>query len=168
MAYVKLNLASTIDGYIARLDGSVDYLPTMEESTELTDVYNKFLSSIDIIIMGSKSYEVMLKFGDYPFKDKITYVMTRRSFEPAEGIVFTSEDILDLMSSTDKTVWLFGGGQLITSFAKLNLIDEYIISIVPIVLGEGIPLFNKFDESIKLKLVSNDRYNDFVLITYKK
>jgi dihydrofolate reductase len=166
MSYVKLNLAVTIDGYISRLDDSVDFLTSMGD--ELTKTFNEFLETVDVIIMGSKTYEVMLGFGDYPFKEKTTYVMTKRKFEDNNYITFTSDNIEDILAKHKNNVWLFGGATLIKEFIEKDLVDEYIISIAPVLIGEGIPLFKKSSKQVELDLVSVTEANGMAILTYKK
>ena len=124
MSTVILQLAVSIDGYIARKDGSVDYLE--EFSEELTTHFNQFLSRIDVIIMGSNTYEVMLGFGDVPFTDKQIYVLTNRTFPKTYSHVhFTTETVPEILERVQGTIWLFGGAKLIQTCINLDIIDEY-------------------------------------------
>lgn len=166
MSYVKLNLAISVDGYISRLDDTVDFLSEMGE--ELTETFNDFLDTIDVIIMGSRTYEVMLGFGEYPFKSKKTYVMTKRKFEENDFITFTNEKIEKILEKNNENIWLFGGATLINEFLEKDLIDEYIISIAPVLIGDGIPLFKKTNKQIHLNLISSKKVDGMAMLTYKK
>lgn len=110
--------------------------------------YNAFLEGIDIIVMGRKTYEKLLSFGiPWPYPLQQTYVVTGDlSLEtPSDNTALIhridNEAISRIRSESSKGIWLVGGGELISSFLKLDAVDEMIISIIPLVLGGGIPLF---------------------------
>lgn len=166
MRRIILNLAVSVDGYIARMNHEVDFLP--QPNPEAMKPFNKFLSRIDTIIMGSGSYDIMCKFGEYPFKDKKTIVMTSKNFEPIDNFLFTNEDIETLMNKQDGNVWLFGGAKLIQDFTKRDLIDEYQITLTPTLIGSGIPLFLPFDNDIKLQLERTEVLNNNVTLIYTR
>lgn len=180
MTKVILNLAISLDGFIARKNGAVDFLGEMpsdltdesakEAPTELPDDFAEFIDSIDTIIMGRKAYEVTMSLGDYLFKDKITYVCTSKSLEVEDYIYTTNEEVDVLVerlkSESGKNIWLFGGSELIDSFIKKELIDEYQITIVPYVIRQGIPLFKEGKYDTQLKLVDSQVNQDFVTLTY--
>ena len=145
MPTVILYIASSLDGYIARADGSIDWL-SFVESPETDYGYAEFYAGVDAIAMGSRTYEQVLSFDEWPYPDKQTFVFTHRPLaQIAEDVTFTDEDPNEFVAGLDaagiRTLWLAGGGDLVASFMQQRLIDEYIISIVPIVLGDGIPLF---------------------------
>ncbi len=142
MSKVTLYIAQSLDGYIARKDGSVDWLDQYNEG-ECDGDYPAFYNSIDTLIMGSKTYEKVLEFGSWVYEGKQTYVCTQRDLKSEhEDITFISSDIKALVQKLEgKTIWLVGGGQLLASFMQLNLVNEFIITICPLVLGEGLPLF---------------------------
>lgn len=159
MTKIILYAATSIDGYIADKNGNVDWLP--DPNTDKDDVDHKgFLNSIQSIFMGRRSYEQILTFGKWAWPEKTTYVFTSKKL-PANGsnIFFVHEppEIFMQKFRTEKSnqnVWLLGGAELNKSFCDLNLIDECIITVVPVTLGDGIPL------SISL--------NDFKLARIKK
>lgn len=145
MPTVILYIASSLDGYIARADGSVDWL-SIVENQETDYGYAEFYAGIDAIAMGSRTYEQVLDFDDWPYPDKRTFVFTHRSLEPvAHDVTLTDQSPDEFLNGLDsagiRTLWLAGGGDLIASFMQHKLIDEYIISLIPVVLGDGIPLF---------------------------
>lgn len=167
MSYVILQLAQTLDGYIARKNGSVDFLDDINSS--FTKVFNKFVKNIDTIIMGRGTYEKMLDFGEIPFKDKKIYVLTSKDlYSNQENIVFTNKNIKFLIKTENNNIWLFGGSRVIQSFINLDLIDELQLYIVPKIIGDGIPLFLKNKGLCNLKLVSHEQYNSDILLVYKK
>lgn len=167
MGYVILQLAASIDGYISRLDHSVDFLNEMDP--KLTEQFNQFIDKIDTIIMGSKSYEVMLGFGEIPFSNKKIYVLTNKIYEKRYDFVqFTNDDIGDIVKQNDGYIWLFGGSTVIQSFLNKGLIDEFQIHYVPHILGDGIPLFLKSTGLHNLTLVSHEQFGNSITLTYKK
>lgn len=150
---VILYLAVSLDGYIARENGDVDWLPTFENDDF---GYYEFYSTIDALIMGRKSYEQALAFGDFPYADKKCYVLSTKEQEKSKYVEFVDEDVEQLVHRLKKqgcsNIWLFGGAGLIDAFIKRNIIDDYIITTIPILLGRGIPLFSRDNPEIRLSL----------------
>lgn len=143
---IHLYIATTLDGYIARADGAIDWLTSIDENN--TDYgYASFYDSVDAIMMGSTTYELIRSFGPWPYEDKPAFVFTRRSLQSTlPNIYFVSGDPQQVISSTAfsqfKRVWLVGGSALVASFQKKNLIDEYLLTVLPVVLGHGLRLFS--------------------------
>lgn len=142
MRKVILFIASSLDGYIARTSGSVDWLFTDQDYG-----YTDFLAGVDTILMGRRTYEQVLSFGEYPYKDIQGYVFSKvRAGETDEHVTFISGDpagfVEGLKSSTGKDIWLVGGAAVIQLFMVHDLIDEFMIFVHPIILGKGIPLFH--------------------------
>ncbi len=157
MAKVTLYIATSVDGFIATKDGGGDWL-SMVESMETDYGYGDFYRSIDAIAMGSKTYEQVLGFGAWPYAGKPCYVFTRRGLTSArKDVIFPLAGpdavVQEMESQGWRNIWLVGGAQLIAAFLKLRLIDEYILSVIPILLGDGIPLFLSTGKEIKLQLV---------------
>jgi dihydrofolate reductase len=158
MPTVILYTAASLDGFIARTDGSVDWLFTGDDYG-----YAAFLQTIGALVMGSKTYEQVLSFGDWPYSGKQTYVFTRRDLKTELGdVVFVSgkpQSVLpEIKAKGFRRIWLVGGGELTTSFLRHCLVDEYIVSIHPILLGDGIPLFYPPVPEEELTLVSSKQY----------
>ena len=144
MRKVILFIASSLDGYIARTSGAVDWLFTVNENQDYG--YADFLAGIDTILMGRRTYEQVLSFGKFPYKGIQCFVFSgTRGGEQDENVMFISGDIasfvMKLKSGTGKNIWLVGGSEVVQYFISHDLIDEFIISVHPIVLGDGIPLF---------------------------
>jgi len=123
------------------MDGRIDWLFTDQDYG-----YREFFSGVDTVIMGMKTYEVSLSFGEYPYPGRTGYVFSRtRNGQQDEHVKFTSsspaEFIAGLRKEPGKKIWLVGGSDLIHDFVHADLVDEYVISIHPIILGAGIPLF---------------------------
>ncbi|MCT7951933.1 dihydrofolate reductase family protein [Ancylothrix sp. C2] len=141
MRKIILFIASSLDGYIARNSGEIDWLFTDQDYG-----YSDFYSSIDTLLMGRKTYEQVLTFGEYPYQGVKTYVFSKNSrFSPTPETEIISENIKifvsNLKQQNGKNIWLVGGGQLVFELMNEKLIDEVILSIHPIILGEGISLF---------------------------
>jgi dihydrofolate reductase len=141
MRPVILFIATSLDGYIARMDGRIDWLFTDQDYG-----FREFFSGVDTVVMGRKTYEVSLSFGEYPYPGRSGYVYSRtRNGQRDEQVQFIStapaEFIAGLRKKPGKKIWLVGGSELIQDFVQADLIDEYVISIHPLILGAGIPLF---------------------------
>jgi dihydrofolate reductase len=160
---VKLFIASSLDGYIARADHSIDWL-FMDGDYG----YAAFYESIDVIVMGRKTYALVEKMGSYPYGGKKTFVLSKsRDGEEDENVVFTKDPIRKLIAQAEKGVWLVGGGEIIREFLQEDLIDEFIVSVHPILLGRGISLFPPNDREIGLELASSTVFkNGLVQLCY--
>jgi len=161
-----LYIASSLDGYVARENGDIDWLPQSDASG-----YNEFYNTIDVVIMGKTTYDQILTFGEYPYKDKKSYVFTRNNSNARdENVEFVSDSDefgKDILPKLDGNIWLIGGGQIISTFVNHGIVDEIILSIVPIVIGKGIPLFQNIQKETKLELVKTTNYDKLVEIHYK-
>jgi dihydrofolate reductase len=169
---VILYIAASLDGYIARRDGGIDWLASVERPD--TDYgYASFYQSIDVALMGRKTYELALSFGDWPYPGKRSIVFTRRDLtSERDDITFTSAQpqavLAELAARGMKRAWLVGGAELIAAFHKVRLIDEYIVSVIPVILGEGIPLFLPTGVEQGLELVDSQRFpSGLVQTTYR-
>jgi dihydrofolate reductase len=168
MRKLVLNLAVSLDGYIAGPNGEYDWCFT-DDDYGMTD----FLKSVDATIMGGKSYRLVAEYGQ-PYPEFTNYVFTRTSGEsPYNNVVFVSEDIpgfvRSLKQQKGKNIWLFGGGEIIHPLIQENLVDELMLAIHPILLGAGLPLFKNLDERKKLRLSDTITYpTGLVQLIYKQ
>lgn len=141
MRAVILGVGISLDGYIARPDGSVDFL-----KPDPAYSFKEFFDSIDATIMGRKTYEVAMKMGG-GFGGKMTsYVMSRTlPTGKKKSTQFTDRSpeqvIAELRQSPGKDIWLMGGGELAREFLKADLIDRIDLGVMPVLIGSGIPLF---------------------------
>jgi len=164
MPKTVLYVASSLDGYIARPDGGIDWLSAFDFDSEGTDYgYAQFYAGIDAIAMGSRTYEQVLGFEEWPYAGRQVFVFTRRPLERiTSDVSLISQDPDEFMQGLDpagiRTLWLAGGADLVASFMQHGLIDEYIVSIIPIVLGDGIPLFKKPLPQRRLQLLESTDY----------
>lgn len=162
---IVLFIASSLDGFIAREDGSIDWLFSDGDYG-----YTKFFRSIDTVIMGRKTYDVSLAFGDYPYKGKKGYVFTRKLTKRADkNTEFVSDPVSlckKLKRSPGKNIWLVGGSDIISVLTNAGLVDEIILSTHPIILGKGIPLFKDIKREINLRLVKSIKFGTGLLQAY--
>jgi dihydrofolate reductase len=143
MRKILLFIASSLDGYIARKSGEVDWLFTDQDYG-----YTEFFNTIDTVLLGNKTYQQLLGFGEYPYSGKKAFVFSNNLQGIRDNNVeFIGGDLQEfiktLRQSTGGDIWLVGGGEIIHYFMTHSLIDELILSIHPIILGDGIPLISK-------------------------
>ena len=169
MRKVILFIATSLDGYIANKDGSVDWLFTDQDYGA-----SAFMKTIDTILMGSKTFDKARQYGFSYFKGKKIYVFTKsKKLKAVNEVEIIDEDAVSftrkLIRKKGKNIWLMGGGELASSFQKTNLINEYMLFVHPIILGEGIPLFSNLAGISKLKLKSYKKFSSgLVGINYSK
>lgn len=170
MRHVVLGLGITIDGYIARLNGAVDFL-FMPKDYSMAP----FFKTIDTTIMGRKTLDAALQMGgSFGGSSMASYVLSRS--QPAgerDGLVFTNESpaalIRKLRKRRGKNIWLMGGGELARDFLKADLVDELYLGVVPVLLGEGIPLFPSGFPQRDFALVENKSYSKgLIALKYKR
>lgn len=167
MRRIILFIAASLDGYIARASGEVDWLFTDQDYG-----YTEFLATIDTILMGRKTYEQVLTFGEFPYLEKECYVFSNNPhFNAAPHAQTVRSDVKafvkELRQIEGKHIWLVGGAALIQPFIELGLLDELVLSLHPIVLGNGMPLFNRANLSTPLMLIKSQPYDSgLVQLTY--
>jgi len=140
MPKVILFIATSLDGYIAGPQGEIDWL-----FHDADYGYTAFFDSVEALVMGRKTYELSLTFGEWPYGDKPAYVFTRQTPPDDSRVRFVAGDaaglIAGLRARASKNIWLVGGAALVSDFLQQGLIDEFVISVHPLLLGAGIPLF---------------------------
>lgn len=167
MAEVVYYVASSVDGFLAPDDGSLDWLAPFSASGD-DHGYAAFYSSVDALVAGSRTYEQMLALGGWPHADRPTTVMSARSL-PVEAANITlshsePHEVVDALAASGyQRIWLMGGGALAGSFEKAGLIDEYVISYVPVLLGSGRGLFAGCADVRSLALVAQQRFSDGIV-----
>ena len=155
------NVAMSLDGFIAPKDGSVGWLLPFQESGEDYGL-SAFQDSVDALLMGSRTYEQVLGFGGDPMSSlgKPTWVFSGRDLPVAGPSVFLTsagpiEVVDELAARGIGRAWLMGGLRLASSFRAASLISEYAIAVMPVLLGDGIPLFESPGPPARLKLVDS-------------
>ena len=120
--------------------------------------------------MGKTTYDQVLSFGEYPYKNKKSFVFTQSKQNNDGDTEFLSDVgkfVKDGFPGAGETIWLVGGAKIIESFLKLGVVDEIIISIIPVLLGKGIPLFKNIEIETKLELIKTKKYGQLVDLHYK-
>jgi dihydrofolate reductase len=166
---VIVNIATSADGYVARADGSLDWL-TERPAPKGFYGLPKFERSTDAKILGRKTFDLSINLGaQFNANNNVYYVFTRQPPPPSvpPGVQFVTESIRvfaeRLRNQEGKNVWMMGGGEIIGSFLDADAIDEFIISIVPVFIGEGIPLIAPRHRDVPLQLVSSEQFSDGVV-----
>jgi dihydrofolate reductase len=174
-------MAASLDGFIARKNGSVDWLDTSDEflggKTMDPGFVEAFLKRIDCYVMGSRTYETALGFEarglGWPYGDKPTFVLTSRELpRTRETVEFYAGDLAPFVNQRLRprfaTIWFVGGGVVSAECLRLGLADEVRYSILPILIGEGIPFFDKLDRDVALHLAEVNAYkNGMVELRYE-
>jgi dihydrofolate reductase len=168
---VTIHMAASLDGFIARKDGSVDWMETSDQfvggETMAPEFVEAFLKTIDCYVMGSRTYETALSFEakglGWSYGDKPTFVLTRRELPRTRDTVkFYSGDLAQLVNTSlrpkFRSIWFVGGGVVSAECLRLGLADEVRYSILPILIGDGIPFFDKLDRDIALHLAEVKAY----------
>jgi dihydrofolate reductase len=156
---VIAGLGISLDGYIARLDGSVDFLFMPKDYS-----MGPFFKTIDTAVLGRKTHDDGLKMGG-SFTGSIKYYVFSRTQPPGERnhVTFTNESpsavIAEIRKKPGKNIWLMGGGMLIRDFLKEDLVDELYLGVVPTLIGEGIPLFPSGFPQREFDLIENKTYS---------
>jgi dihydrofolate reductase len=162
---IVVNIAASADGYVARTDGDLEWLTSRPAPKGFYGM-GEFMKSIDAKVLGRKTYEVSVQLGA---KFDRHYVFSRQP-PPARvpaGVEFVTGAIggfaKRLRQETGKNIWLMGGGDIIASFLDAGAIDEFIVSIVPVFIGEGIPLIATRHRHVPLRLRSVKHFPDGVV-----
>lgn len=170
-ARVTIHMAASLDGFIARKDGTVDWLETSDQFADgetLDPEYAKaFLKTIDCYVMGSRTYETALNFEakgfGWVYGDKTTFVLTNRDLpRTRETIEFYSGDLAQLVNkrlrSTFNNIWFVGGGAVAGECLRLGLANEIRYSLLPILIGDGVRFFENLDRDVALHLMEIKGY----------
>ncbi len=168
---VILFIAMSLDGYIADEQGSVEWLEQIEGEGD--NGYNDFIEQVDTIFMGRHTYEVIQGFDmPFPYQDKQCYVFSRSSQQADEHVTPIQEELTSWvpqqLEQSGKHIWLMGGGQLVHEFLQHHWIDEMIITIAPVMLGSGIPLFREGFPTSSWIAQKTRSYGQLVTLHYVK
>jgi len=168
---VTIHMAASLDGFIARKDGSVDWLETSDDFaggvTMAPEAVEAFLETIDCYVMGSRTYETALRFEaqgfGWSYGDKPTFVLTSRDLPRIRDTVeFHSGDLAQFVNGRLRpafhSIWFVGGGMVAAECLRRGLADEVCYSIVPVLIGDGIPFFERLDRDVALHLVEVKGY----------
>ena len=164
-------IATSIDGYIAREDGTIDWLMELPNPNNSDYGFSVFLERIDGIIMGRKSFETVLGFNEWPYAKPVPVFVLSNSLVELPGKLSVKVEIVKgelkriIESLRDRGInnLYIDGGKTIQSFLNEDLIDEMIITRVPILLGSGIPLFGKNNLELKFEHVETEVHNNVLV-----
>lgn len=168
---VVLFIATSLDGYIATNDESLDWLFQVEGEGD--NGYSEFYDTVDTILMGRRTFDWVMNQvnGQFPYEGKESFVFSRsKQTVQNHQVKFVADDVIrfinKLKEQQGKSIWLVGGGDLIQSFLKEQLVDEITITVAPVLLGAGIPLFKEVEIEQQLELKGIKRFNQFVELHY--
>ncbi|WP_321480384.1 dihydrofolate reductase family protein [uncultured Bacteroides sp.] len=173
MRKIKLYIAASLDGYIARSNGDIDWLTEFPNPEKNDYEYQTFFESVGIVIMGGRTYRDILNMDVvWPYQAKNTYVITHHSLAPEKNIQFITHDIVEIITQmrneNGKDIWLVGGGEIISMLLNHELIDEMIITTIPIILGDGIALFSKVTKESQWEVFNYHKYENGVMLNHYK
>ncbi len=178
---VTVHMVASLDGFVARTDGRVDWLETsdsFDNGQSLDPAFvEAFLKSIDCYVMGSRTYETARRFEaqgmGWAYGDKPTFVLTTRELSRVRDTVqFHAGDLTAFINgqlrATFRSIWVVGGGAVCAECLRLGLVDDVRYSIVPVLIGEGIPFFHRLDSDVPLHLKESKAYkNGMVELHYE-
>jgi dihydrofolate reductase len=148
-------VGASVDGFIARPDGSFDFLPDTPEPHG----FDEFFASIDALLMGRRTYETALGFGAWPYGSKPVFVWSSRPLAVApagavlERLSGTPRDVLDELAARHVRHAYVDGGQTVQSFLRAGLIDRVVVTRVPVLIGSGISIFGPLEHDLRLRHV---------------
>ncbi|REL24027.1 dihydrofolate reductase [Rhodohalobacter sp. SW132] len=179
MSKISVYIATSLDGFIARENGDIDWLHNSghgEAEKEEDFGYETFMSTVDALVMGRNTYEKVLSFGgEWSYGEKPVFVLTTKGIEIPDRISKTVSSLSGSPQEIARKLKEFGhshlyldGGLTIQKFLVAGLVDELTITKIPILIGSGIPLFGPLSEDIRLKHLETSSWNNgFVQSTYK-
>ncbi len=160
--HIAYYVAASVDGFIGPPDGSLNWLAPFEGGAEDYG-YAKFFASVDAVLLGRRTYEQSLGFGKWPYEGRHCWVFSRQKLKTTvPDVTMTMESprevVRQMKAQKLRRAWLVGGGELAGAFRAEGLIWEYIISVIPVMLGKGIQLFGGNGAQEALTLVESQRY----------
>lgn len=158
MRKLILYIATSLDGYIAKPNDDLGFLSIVEQEGQDYG-YADFIKTVDAVIVGRKTYDKVISMGfDFPHADKDAYIITRTPRPTIGSLKFYTDDLKSLVnklkSEKGKNIFCDGGAEIANELLKFDLIDEFIISVIPILVADGIKLFKDGRPEKKLELVS--------------
>jgi dihydrofolate reductase len=164
---VSVFIAASVDGFIAREDGGIDWLENPNVDPDQDYGYQEFISSIDAILMGRNTFDVVRDLKDWSYGVTPIFVLTHhpmtlqlRKYKNAQAIQGEPSEVITELENHGFDQIYIDGGKTISEFLSPSLVDEMIITRIPILLGKGIPLFGLLENEIKLELVSTIDFKD--------
>ncbi|MCI9130024.1 MAG: dihydrofolate reductase [Eggerthellaceae bacterium] len=175
MRDITLFIAMSVDGFIADERGGVDWLSGHDLEGSGSDSYEGFIAGIDTVVMGwSTYYQIVTELapGEWPYEGLSCYVITHRDEPSMQGVQFTSEDPVHLVQrlrcEEGNGIWICGGASVAQQLMRADLVDWFHLSMIPTILGSGIPLFGAEGCRLDLRLVRTQACNGIVEIVYER
>lgn len=153
-------VGASLDGFIARPDGTFDFLPESPEPHG----YDEFFAAVDAMVMGRKTYETVLAFGSWPYGNKPVFVLSTRPLAPApagavvERVAGTPREIMAHLAQQGIQHVYVDGGQTVHAFLRAGLIDRITITRVPVIIGSGISIFGALEHDIRLQHITTRHF----------
>lgn len=167
--------AVSLDGYLARRNHDLDWLYASDHGGELT--YDEFFETIGTILMGRKTYDMIMKEiqkdgSPFPYHGRPCYVFSRSRTGATPDVRFVGDDVVrftqGLKDQGGGSIWIVGGGEVLSPLLHADLVDEFIIQVAPFIIGDGIPLFTPGDFDIRLQLTDVRRYKQMAELRYAR
>jgi dihydrofolate reductase len=149
-------VAASLDGFIATPEGGIEWLKPFENTGEDYG-YNDFYASVEAVLLGRKTYEQCLQFPEWPYAGKPYWM-----FSSATGNT-PAKVVAEMQARGLRRAWLVGGGKLAAAFRAQGLLTEHIVSVIPVLLGSGIPLFHGVGPLEKLEYASSKAYSNGIV-----
>lgn len=168
---VVVFIACSLDGYIATKDESLEWLFQVEGEGD--NGFSAFYETVDTVVMGKRTYDWVMnqEMETFPYEGKECVVFSRSEWEDTEHVSYRNGDVRSFVDKqkgrSGKNIWVVGGGELLHAFIQEGLVDEFIITVAPVILGNGIPLFREGDHGLNLKLKGTQSFNQFVELHYE-
>ena len=168
-------IATSLDGFIARQGGDIDWLEAASQEATADHGYEKFMDSVDVLVMGRHSYEKVLTFGDWPYGSKPVVVLSSRTLTIPEHLAATVEamscspaELVTELSNRGAEHLYIDGGKTIQGFLNAGLIQRVIVTVIPVLIGTGIPLFGPLTRDVRLRHVGTQQFpSGFVQSEYE-
>ena len=173
---VSVFIATSLDGFIARSDGDLDWLTGAQStSTEQDYGYQEFMDTVDTIVLGRNTFELVLTFDTWPYSGKNVVVLSSKPravpphlVDEVEWLSLPPQDLVERLASQGATHLYVDGGKTIQGFLRAGLIDELTITRVPVLIGTGVPLFGPLDHDVRLTHIATQQFeNGFVQSKYR-
>lgn len=175
---VSVYIATSLDGFIARENGELDWLPGSDGDSDTSGEdygYHEFMDSVDVLVMGRNTFETVLSFGPWSYGDKPVIVLSSQPLQIPDDLSSTVEskscsptELVQSLSEAGHQHIYIDGGKTIQGFLNAGLIQELIITRIPVLIGSGIPLFGPLDKDRKLRHINTRTFeNGFVQSKYE-
>jgi dihydrofolate reductase len=174
MKKIILYIVASLDQRIAEPDGSLEWLTGFPNPNKTDNSYKELLASVDTVLIGGRAYRELLNMEViWPYREQMTYVVSRHNWGDEDNICFITDNIIGnifaLRNEQGKDILLAGGGELISMLLAADLIDEMQICYIPVILGKGIPLFPEQPKELQREVIKSEDYNScIVMVKYQK